>query len=72
MSGKLKKRVRSTSRTSNTAKAKVIDVAINRVTVRLGGNGPKLTMIPTSISVKRGDGVIVDYSSGEPLVKAFV
>ncbi len=72
MKGRLKKRVRSSSRTSNTAKAKVIDVAINRATVRLGGNGPKLTMIPTLVAVQVGQDVTVDYSTGAPLVKAIV
>jgi hypothetical protein len=67
---RLRSKVRQVSRGKSTSQAKVVDVAPNRATVRLGGNGATLTMIPTAIAVKVGVWVIVDYSSGSPLVKA--
>jgi hypothetical protein len=68
---KLRSRVKASVRSTNAKNATVIDVAINRATVRLA-NGAILTMLPTAGSVSVGDKVIVDYSGPAPLVKASI
>jgi hypothetical protein len=68
---KLRARVKSSVRRTNAKTATVIDVAINRATVKLA-NGATLTMLPVAGSVSVGDSVIVDYSGPAPLVKALI
>lgn len=67
---RLKAKVASSTKRGAIVSAKVLDVAIDRATVRIARNGARLTMIPVIGNVEAGDEVFVDYSSGTPLVKA--
>jgi hypothetical protein len=70
--GRLKSRVITSTRRSNTAQATVIDVAKSRATVRLSDRGVILTMLPAYDGVAVGDKVVVDYSGTSPLVKTSI
>jgi hypothetical protein len=69
----LRARVVSATRSANQVRAKVIDVAPGKATVRIAGRGAVLTMLTViggSVSVDQT--VLVDYSGSAPLVKAVI
>lgn len=70
---KLRREFRSTIKRGTEIVATVVSYELGLATVSLTGDGTMLTNLPTlGTAIKVGDEVVVDYSSGEPVVRPII